>query len=623
MPHAEVNEPGTAISVKSSYVERELVRMVPGANYSKNRAVGWEVPLTWATCQALRGIFGDKLQLGPRLHEWGYQQRLSRLEPAMQLRTALNFEGVPSLAEPLDTALHALEAREAYDNPSGRRLYDYQRVDVAYLHLMRRAILANEPGLGKTGVIIRWLQVLRDLNEQPFPALVTCPNALKTTVWLQEFTLWAPEITVIVVEGAAAQRRTLLATPADVYIINYELMRQHTRLAAFGNHAMTDKEKERKELNALGLRTTVFDEAHRITTIESSSTRKRTHVNEQGAKVTVPVQVTGAQTTRAAWFLAHEAEYCVPMTGTPIRNNARELWALLHLINPQAWPAISKWLERYAYTMFGTYGGLEILGLNQDTSDELFRTIDPWLRRVPKQAALPQLPPILPIQYRETPMQPAQAKAYRQMAKAMLAELADGSLEIAHFPIEQFTRLNQWAAATAVQDEAGNVRLTSPSSKVDDLIDVLAEMGEAPLVVAAESRQLIELASQRLDKEGISYSRIVGDQGDDERVRAVQRFQDGKVRVILLTLGAGAEGITLTRASDMLFMQESWSLVKNQQARDRIHRIGAEKHAAIRYMVQIAPGTVEENRIEVLAKKADDLEAIVRDRQALEALLSA
>jgi SNF2 family DNA or RNA helicase len=619
VPTAEINPQGTAIGIESGYVERDLIKLIPGSNYSKNRQPGWEVPLTWASCQALRGVFGDKLQLGPRLHVWGHKLRSSRLVPAMQLRTALNFEGIPSLPEPLDTAMHALEAREAYDNPSGRRLYDYQRVDVAYLKLMRRAILANEPGLGKTGVVIRWLQVLRDLDERPLPALVTCPSSLKSTVWLQEFRLWAPEINAVVVEGTAARRRKILASGAEVFIMGYEAMKQHTRLAPFGNNAMTDKEKEPKELNALGLRTTIFDEAHRITTSKSASSRKRK--DEDGNET--DKKVTGAQTTRAAWALAHDAEFVIPMTGTPIRNNARELWALLHLIDPVAWPALSKWLDRYTHTAFGTFGGIEILGLNQATADELYRTVDPHLRRVPKQAALPQLPPVLPVQYRETPMTSAQATAYHQMRKTMLAELADGSLEIAHFPIEQFTRLNQFALATATTDGAGEVVLSGPSSKVDDLIDVLAEMGDAPLVVAAESRQLIELACQRLEKENISFSRIVGDQGDDERLRAVQRFQDGKVRVILLTLGAGAEGITLTRAADMLFMQESWSLVKNKQARDRIHRIGAEQHAAIRYMVQIAPGTVEENRIEALDKKAEDLEDIVRDRAALEKLLGA
>jgi SNF2 family DNA or RNA helicase len=171
--------------------------------------------------------------------------------------------------------------------------------------------------------------------------------------------------------------------------------------------------------------------------------------------------------------------------------------------------------------------------------------------------------------------------------------------------------------------EEQKVQLTAPSAKVDDMVDLLEEMGEEPLVVAAVSRQLIELAAARLEKLKISHGLITGMQNAYERQQAVQRFQAGNIRVVLMTLGAGAEGITLARANTMLFMQNDWSEVKNMQGRGRIDRIGSEHHDCIRYIEQITPDTVEEYKREVLLEKGKRMEEIVRDGPTLLKLLGA
>jgi SNF2 family DNA or RNA helicase len=227
----------------------------------------------------------------------------------------------------------------------------------------------------------------------------------------------------------------------------------------------------------------------------------------------------------------------------------------------------------------------------------------------------------------------------------MIAQLDD--LLVAANPLSQLIRLNQFAAACGettpgtrrekiTVSEDGklvekmitvptiDLKLTAPSSKVDDLVDLLEELGpEEPLVVAAVSRQLIELAAERLKKLKIPFGLITGAQSQYERDQAVQRFQNGQIRVIMLTLAAGATGITLTRSRTMLFMQESYSEIENMQARDRVHRIGSERHDAIRIIKQITPGTVEERREELLQAKQMRMEEVVRDRETLAKLLGA
>lgn len=476
------------------------------------------------------------------------------------------------------------------------KLLSFQRSGVAFLVKNRRALLADPMGTGKTAQVIRTLQVLAEMGENPFPALVVCPNSLKLSTWSEELSTWACELTHQVVDGTATERRKQLAVPADVYIINWEALRLHSRLAPYGTISLTDKEKEPKELNELGLRTVIADEAHK-------------------AKDAKSVQ------TRALWAVMHQAEFRFVMTGTPIAQNLGDLWALLHGIEPEWFPAKTKYLDYFADTSLNFFGGLDIHGVNPHHRDEFYRVIDPLMRRIPKEAALPQLPPKLPVKIRHTPMSPKQKKAYNEMRDTMIAQLND--ILVAPNPLSQLIRLNQFAAASAEMTDDGDIRLSCPSAKVDDLIDLLEEMGDEPLVVAAVSRQLIELAADKLTKLKISHGLVTGAQSVFERQEAVRRFQAGHLRVILLTLGAGAEGITLTRASTMLFMQESYSEIQNAQARDRIHRIGSEIHDFVQIIVQITPGTVEETRQEILATKQIRMEEVVRDQDTLLKLLGA
>lgn len=500
------------------------------------------------------------------------------------------------------------------------RLLSFQRSGVAFLVKARRAVLADPPGTGKTAQLIRTLQVLEEMGEDPFPALVVCPNSLKLSTWARELTTWAPELSVQVVDGTATQRRKQLAVDAQVRILNWEGVRLHSRLAPYGTISLTEKERALKELNELGLRTVICDEAHKGKDPQTAQ-------------------------TRSVWAVMHGAEFRYQASGTPVTENIGDLWALLHGIEPEWFPAKTKYVDRYAETSMNVFGGLEVHGIRPDTRDEFFKIVDPLMRRIPKDAALPHLPPVLPVQIRHTVMGAKQKKAYDEMERDMIAQLND--LLVAPNPLGQLTRLNQLAAANAevipgvrrekqtvwvdgqpvervVEVPSYDVRLMAPSNKVDDLVDLLEELGDdEPLVVAAVSRQLIELAAERLKKLKITFGLITGAQSQYERDQAVQRFQNGHIRVVMLTLGAGAEGITLTRSRTMLFLQESYSEVQNMQARDRVHRIGSERHDAIRIIVQITPGTVEERRRELLDTKQMRMEEVVRDRETLAKLLGA
>ena len=113
---------------------------------------------------------------------------------------------------------------------------------------------------------------------------------------------------------------------------------------------------------------------------------------------------------------------------------------------------------------------------------------------------------------------------------------------------------------------------------------------------------MMDFIDNKLDVKGISFMRIDGSVAGDDRDAAVRRFQAGDVRVALLSIGAASTGITLTRASVMLFFELDWSPAVLKQAEDRIHRIGQKNNADIRYVV--ASATIDDLVYNCVQRKA-------------------
>jgi SNF2 family DNA or RNA helicase len=238
-----------------------------------------------------------------------------------------------------------------------------------------------------------------------------------------------------------------------------------------------------------------------------------------------------------------------------------------------------------------------------------------------------------------------QRTAYEQMAEEMFAETESGELLIAANPAVKMLRMVQFSSATVdmvnmsaqypegidrrIVEEAEAIdpeliaRLVDPSNKLDALMDDLPDLINAgeQIVVFAVSRQLIEMAEERLKKAKIKFSVIKGNQKQAFRQEQIDRFQNGQVPVILVVIAAGGVGITLTAARIGIFLQRSWSFIDNHQAEGRLHRIGSEIHSSIEYIDYISEETVDEVVVEVAEGKELRLEEIVRDRDTVRRLL--
>ena len=588
----ELSETNKHIVVNAEWRFKELCKSIPGAKWDAATMV-WSVPTSWATCLALRSTFKSDLTIGPRLTEWAGQELINRITPANELREL-----------------------ETLEDPSNEDLFPHQRAGVKFLATARRALLADEPGLGKTAQAIRALKLLQESGTPIFPALIVCPNTLKKN-WKREFDKWWPGLDIQIIKGSATQRRKQFDEPAQVFIINWESLRGHSRLAPYGSVALarctecgghdekvTENrcEVHKRELNTINFKAVIADEIHRSKEPKSKQ-------------------------SRALWAATGDADIRYALTGTPIANNVLDLWSILHWISPEEWPSKTRWIDRMVNTMINAFGGMMVLGIKPHMEPEFYAALNPRMRRMLKAKVLPWLPEMM-FERRDVEMSTKQKKAYTQMRDMMIAELEGGEAITAPSALTQTIRLLQFAssyAEIAVNEETGEIKalLADPSCKVDALMDDIksGDFGNDSVAVCAVSRQLIYLLSAALTKEKIAHGLITGAQTEDERQQAVDDFQAGKIKWILFTAQAGGVGITLTAARRLIMLQRPWSLVDHRQALDRVHRIGSEIHDSIIVTDYVTEGTIEERVIQVLETKADNFEQIVRDKDKLLTLL--
>lgn len=562
------------ITVDCSFHVKDVVKRVPGARWGTADRM-WTVPLSWSSCLALRTEFGSELTIGPALKEWAATQRVHQ-DIMTALRTSL---------EPADDFIPG-------DEPGWTDLFPYQLVGSELIRLSGgRYFVLDETGCGKSRTALAGIAKLED----PFPVLIVAPKSMLLT-WEKELHMFfgAGVLDVQVIAGTPKQRSIALESNADVYIASYSTLRQHSRLAGYGKTKLTEAQREPKELNAIDFRTVLIDEAHR-------------------AK-----NPTAAQ-TRALWAAAGDAPYRIALTGTPIQENAEDLWALLHFVEPNVFTSKSAYVDRYLNMEWNRWGGREVTGLKPGARDEFFAVFDSLSRRVTKDAALPFLPPKM-YEVRWVELPPKLRKAYNSMQKDLIAELETTTLA-ATSVLERAGRLLQLANSSGEVDADGVYHMALPSPKVEAFLDDLAagDFDEQSVVVFSDSRQLVDLLSSELDRLGYEHLSITGDVTGDDRQAAMEKFQAGEVKLLLLTR-AGGEGITLTKASTMVRLVRSWSHTVHRQSEDRVHRIGSEQHDSVTYVDYVVADTVEEGQLIRLNSKEAAAQEVLRDKDLLDLL---
>lgn len=603
----------TRIAITSPYYQRDQVKTIPGTRWSASDAK-WKAPLAWTTCLALRGTFGEDLELGDALVKWANDEFTTRIRPTTLLRDRLTLDdlGEDEHTHIIDTAVKAGDEM---------KMFRHQTAGAAFMATSGSCLIGDETGTGKSAQAICALRTLHRTGAEVFPVLIVAPNSVKRT-WQREWEQWWPGIVTQVIEGGAVARRKALETPAHVYIVNWDVLPKHSRLSRYGNIALkrcvecggidervgpNTCEVHIRELNQIPFKTIVADEVHR------SKNPK-------------------AKWARALWSLssAPSVNHRYGLTGTPIQDNVGDMWSLMHFIAPDEYPSKTAYIDRFVDVTYNIWGAMELKGIKPATESEFFAGLHTRFRRMTKKAVLPFLPPIL-RETRYVDMGPQQARAYKQIAEEMIAELESGNVLVVKNTLSKSTRLVQFASAYARVEEItlpdGRVdtiaKMQAPSCKLDAFMDdyTSGDLGDGAIIVFSESRQLVEMLHTRLEKKSIDHSMIVGGQTGEERQQNIDDFQAGKTKLILVTIKAGGVGLTLTAADTMVFLSRSWSSIDQVQAEARGHRIGSEKHDSVKIIDYVSNGTIESYQVQRLSDKMDRIEDITKDADLLRRVL--
>jgi superfamily II DNA or RNA helicase len=291
--------------------------------------------------------------------------------------------------------------------------------------------------------------------------------------------------------------------------------------------------------------------------------------------------IKNSETSTHQALRAIEKRIAVGLTGTPIENHERELMALLDFVVPSYLPK------------------------HVEDTVTLRRLVQPFVLRRTKAQVLTQLPPKI-VDKRYCELMTEQRALYRKVAEARakpLRALLRGGGKIPY--IHVFAALNYLKQiCNHPASVTGGFATDATSGKWELFIDLINECMASGLkvVVFSQYLKMLELIEQHLEQQEIGYASIKG--ATVERGQQIWRFrEDPDCRVFTASLRAGGLGIDLTSASVVIHYDRWWNQAREDQATDRVHRLGQNK--GVQVIKLITRGTVEEKIDELIAKKAD------------------
>jgi SNF2 family DNA or RNA helicase len=226
-----------------------------------------------------------------------------------------------------------------------------------------------------------------------------------------------------------------------------------------------------------------------------------------------------------------------------------------------------------------------------------------FVRRL-KKDVLPQLPEKRQV---VVPVALENEREYRLAERDVVAWLQEQPLELSELEakVQATLRAERLAQLNTLRRLAARGKLGPALAWIDDFM-----ASEEPLVVFASHREIQEMVVQRFP----TALHVVGADKAEERDRAVHAFQepDGPQLIVCSTRVAG-QGITLTRASNVVFLDLEWSPAMHDQAEDRCHRIGQRDAVTAWYL--LAAETIDESMAEVLARKRGIVGAVTDGRR--------
>ena len=297
------------------------------------------------------------------------------------------------------------------------------------------------------------------------------------------------------------------------------------------------------------------------------------------------------------------------LTGTPLENSVLDLWSIFDFLMPGYLGTSTDFKERYE------------LPIAREKSAEaqarLARRVRPFLLRRLKSEVAKDLPPkIEQVCYCE--LTSAQQSVYEQILEAGRKEVtsaveANGLQKSRMIILNALLRLRQICCDLRLL-KLENTEAATASGKLDLFGELLEEIvdGGHRVLVFSQFVSMLSILKEQLAAEEIEYCYLDGSTHD--RAGVVERFQNSKIPVFLISLKAGGVGLNLTGADTVIHYDPWWNPAVEDQATDRAHRIGQSK--VVTSYKLIARGTVEEKILNLQERKREIIRATLGSEEA-------
>ena len=441
-----------------------------------------------------------------------------------------------------------------------KNLYRFQKQGIIFgIKKFSRLLIADEMGVGKTVQAIG----LSCLYQKDWPVLVICPSSLKFA-WRDEINLWLSDILEKDDVQVIRHSKNGFKLDKKYYIISYDL-----------SVRMIDKIIEKK-FNYI-----IADEAHYLKSKSAKRTMCLTPILQRSKRV-------------------------VLLTGTPILAKPMEIYPLLHILRPDKFKGFKEFGTRYCDPKMLPYGLIDWSG--SSNSRELNSILNRLMIRRLKKDVLSQLPPKKrqKIEIATDSKVIKKLKIFMEKSSKKFEELLGTQIELDKLGIDlnelnpdkekeknteknkenkdiseekEDTILNKFNKAYSMTGEA---KLPGIKDYVNYLVD-----NSCKFLIFAHHTEVLDAIEDEIIQDKIGYIRIDGKVQIEKRQELVNKFQtDEECLVAILSITACATGLTLTKASTVVFAELHFTPSIMIQAEDRAHRIGQDAGCVnIHYLV--------------------------------------
>lgn len=465
--------------------------------------------------------------------------------------------------------------------------------------------------------------VLANADTTIRKVLVICPSGLRLN-WRREIEMWSTRSRLVVVADKADDVPAGAAVETLWVVTNFEKLLARGEGTLFG------------QLMSMEWDLLVVDEAHRIKNVKGAARAQavlgtpppKKGSGEDDTEEPLPPQPGLIERCRRKVFL----------TGTPIPNKTRELWPLVHALDPETFADEHAFLMRFCDPQRVVWGHTTKHyrwrwegGSNLDELQEVLRAKSNggkglMIRRL-KSDVLTELPPklrqIVPLPVPSSASHLVAAELNMWNAASEAAEAAEAEAESCKATndnegyktaVQQMRKARQHAFT-----EIARVRRDVGVAKAPAVIEHVAGLlddGLECLVVFAHHHEVVDALMEGLQQ--YHPVRLTGRDNEKAKDAAIRAFQDGQSRVIVCNIQAAGVGITLTRAHTVVFAELCFVPGDMCQAEDRCHRVG--QHDSVHVQHLVFDGSLDQRMSEILVEKMQIADAAL-DKQHAEEML--